>query len=131
MAAFTKKSNGTALTERETNDAGLIEEMEAPFPISEFNCRDLGPKQTTNSMTDGLAEHQNKLSRIISGLDENDAKVRYEVERADNRISLPNSAASSINTPEQKKVIHWEDGDKENPYNWSSVRSNYLLNTLG
>lgn len=113
MAPF-KKSNPPG--QREASDAGLIEEVARS--IRDFNCRDLG----SNPMTDEDAEHHNKLSRIISGLDQNDAKDRYEIEGEDNRISSPNSATSSV-APSEKKIIHWEDGDKDNPYNWSSVRT--------
>ncbi|KAG0648840.1 Polyamine transporter 3 [Hyphodiscus hymeniophilus] len=66
-------------------------------------------------------QHRNKLSRTISGLDEDDARNRYEVEAEDNKVSLLDSAASSI-TAGQKEVIHWEDGDPANPYNWSSKK---------
>jgi hypothetical protein len=44
MAPFPKKTNPPK--ERETSDAGLVEE--ALRPIREFNCRDLG----TNPMTE-------------------------------------------------------------------------------
>ena len=113
MAPFINKSN--LPREREASDAGLIEE--APRPIREFNCRDLG----INPVTEPEAEQQSKLSRIISGIDQKDTTDRYEVEAEDNKISIPNSAASSV-TPAEKKIIHWEDGDPDNPYNWSSVR---------
>jgi hypothetical protein len=72
-------------------------------------------------MTDDDTEHQSKLSRIISGIDQADAQDRYEIEAEDNNISCPDSAASSV-TPPEKKIIHWEAGDPANPYNWSSVR---------
>jgi hypothetical protein len=46
---------------------------------------------------------------------------RYDLEEADNKIqSLPNSSASSVEEL-HRKVISWEDGDPENPYNWSAV----------
>jgi hypothetical protein len=84
------------------------------------------PRSRYSPTTDENLEHQNKLSRIISGLDQDDAKERYEVEAEDNKISSsPNSAASSV-VPPEKKIIHWEDGDEANPYNWSSVRINLL-----
>ena len=114
MAPF---MNANPPGEGEASDTGLIDE--APRP--QVNCRDLG----TKPMTEGDKDRRNDgLSRIISGLDESDAKMRYTVEMEDNNISSPKSAASSVNPPE-KKIIHWEDGDPENPYNWSSVRLNY------
>lgn len=112
MAPSIKKTNPPR--KREASDAGLIQE--APRPIRKFNCRDLGTNPTTNDN----AEHQNKVSRIISGIDNADTKERYEVEVEDNKISSPNSAASSV-TPPEKKIIHWQNGDPANPYNWSSV----------
>lgn len=63
----------------------------------------------------------NILSRIVSGIDSQDATDRYNLEKADNKPqSFPNSSVSSVTG--QRKVISWEDGDPENPYNFSSVR---------
>lgn len=36
-------------------------------------------------------------------------------------MSLPHSSASSV-LGTRKNVIHWEEDDPDNPYNWSSVR---------
>ncbi|KAI9646637.1 hypothetical protein NHQ30_004633 [Ciborinia camelliae] len=68
-----------------------------------------------------IERHENRLSRIVSGIDHDDAKRRYDLETKANQISLPNSSASSVLAP-RKKVIHWEEDDPENPYNWSSAR---------
>jgi len=72
--------------------------------------------------------HLNNLSRMVSGIDEADAKERYQTDTQDNRISRPNSSAESVASPE-KKTIHWEDGDPENPYNWSSVHLSFQIST--
>ncbi|KAG4034582.1 hypothetical protein MFRU_003g05390 [Monilinia fructicola] len=72
------------------------------------------------------AQHENALSRIVSGIDQDDAKRRYDLEAKDNQISLPNSSASSV-SGSRKKVIHWEENDPENPYNWSPVWKGYIL----
>lgn len=61
------------------------------------------------------------MERIISGIDQEDAKARYQVEEGDNNTQSPNSSTASVDTP--RKVISWEDGDPECPYNWSTVRT--------
>lgn len=72
--------------------------------------------------------HESRLSQIISGIDQDDATEAYQVEGEDNKISSsPNSSTSSVNTP-PSKIISWEDGDPENPYNWSFVR--YISQSL-
>ncbi|RAL59811.1 hypothetical protein DID88_000440 [Monilinia fructigena] len=71
-------------------------------------------------------QHENSLSRIVSGIDQDDAQRRYDLETKDNQISLPNSSASSVSGSRQK-VIHWEENDPENPYNWSPVWKGYIL----
>jgi hypothetical protein len=64
---------------------------------------------------------QSRLSRIVSGINRQDAQERYDLEAKDNKASFPNSSASSVKAS-KKKVIHWEEEDPDNPYNWSSVR---------
>lgn len=59
------------------------------------------------------------LSRIISQLDEEDATKRYDVEGEDNKVTLPETDTSNNNPP--RKIISWEDGDPENPFNWPVV----------
>lgn len=77
--------------------------------------------QSSTYTNEAVAQHENALSRIVSGIDQDDAKRRYDLEAKDNQISLPNSSASSV-SGSRKKVIHWEENDPENPYNWSPVR---------
>lgn len=77
------------------------------------------PELQTQSNED-IERHTNRLSRIVSGIDYEDAKRRYEIEAQDNQISLPHSSASSV-LGSRKQVTHWEEDDPENPYNWSSV----------
>ena len=46
---------------------------------------------------------------------------RYNLEESDNKItSVLDSSSSSINA-QQRHVISWDVGDRENPYNFSSV----------
>ncbi|KAL2075918.1 hypothetical protein VTL71DRAFT_861 [Oculimacula yallundae] len=66
-------------------------------------------------------QSRNALSRVVSGIDEADAGRRYDLEEADNKFSQPDSYSSSI-APTDRKVISWDDGDPENPYNWSKGR---------
>jgi hypothetical protein len=64
----------------------------------------------------------NRLSRIVTGIDSKDATERYNLEEADNKLPcLPNLSVESATVT--RKVISWEDGDLENPYNFSSVSS--------
>ena len=122
MAPYDK--NITPPSDREASTAGLIEEERAS---RESECRDLGLNR--RSATDENTGQEHKLSRIVSGIDQEDATEAYRLDEEDNKApSLPNSSTSSVNTPPPKKIISWEDEDPENPYNWSSVRYNPLLN---
>jgi hypothetical protein len=68
-------------------------------------------------------EHGNKLTQIISRIDEEDAAGRYEVEIEDNKVPGPDrERAASVDSPPPRKIIAWDDRDPENPYNWSTVR---------
>lgn len=97
----------------DSSNAGLTD---LPHPtIHRSNCRNLGPRHSSEDVG-----HQSRLSRVILGIDEADAASRYEVEAEDNKIQSPNSSTSSVFSPE-RKVISWNDGDPESPYNWSSV----------
>lgn len=64
--------------------------------------------------------HENRISRIVSEVDHDDAKRQYDIEAKDNQNSLPTSSTVSI-FGSRKQVVQWEDNDPENPYNWSSV----------
>ncbi|KAH7342469.1 major facilitator superfamily domain-containing protein [Rhexocercosporidium sp. MPI-PUGE-AT-0058] len=86
---------------KEASDVGLIE-----TPHSRFS--------------------RNALSRVVSGIDQVDAGRRYDVEEADNRFPQPVSYSSSI-APTERKVISWNDGDPENPFNWSERRKVYIV----
>jgi hypothetical protein len=66
-------------------------------------------------------QHHSALSKIVTGIDEADARERCEVEERDNKQSSPSSCSSSV-TPSSRKVISWNHEDHENPYNWSTVR---------
>ncbi|PBP27481.1 major facilitator superfamily transporter [Diplocarpon rosae] len=92
----------------------------------------------------------NAISRVVSGIDEADARERYALEKADNGFSPPGSASSTIVVPgererydlkeednsffpppsasstivvsAERKIVSWKDGDAENPYNWSTSK---------
>lgn len=73
------------------------------------------------------AEEGNKLMQVVTRIDERDAAGRYEVEFEDNKVPRPNKGvARSVDSAAPKKIIAWEDGDPENPYNWSRVRMRYI-----
>jgi hypothetical protein len=112
--------NSAPPRDREARDAGLIE---SPQRTGECYYRDLG-----RASIDKTAEHQSRISRIISGIDQAHATVGYAVDSEDKGFRLPpNSSTSSVTSP-AKRIISWEDGDPQNPYNWSSVRfANPLL----
>ncbi|KAM3067349.1 hypothetical protein ACMFMF_009841 [Clarireedia jacksonii] len=76
--------------------------------------------------TQSIERLQSRLSRIVSGIDRQDAQERYDLEAKDNKAAFPDSSASSFKVS-QKKVIHWEEGDPDNPYNWSSAWKAYIV----
>ena len=87
----------------------------------------------SHSLLIGLVTFQggeSRLSRIVSGIDEEDATSRYREEEADNHIPEDShgSASSSI---DERTIVAWEPNDPENPYNWSSVRTSTLHRRLG
>lgn len=73
---------------------------------------------------------ESRLSRIVSGIDEEDATSRYREEEADNHIpgGSRGSASSSI---DERIIIAWAPNDPENPYNWSNVRQLYHTEIIG
>ncbi|KAM0149820.1 hypothetical protein ACHAQE_003896 [Botrytis cinerea] len=73
-----------------------------------------------------IERHQSRLSQKVSEIDHDDAKRRYDLEARDNHMSLPDSSASSV-LGTRKNVIHWEEDDPENPYNWSSEWKCYIV----
>ena len=52
--------------------------------------------------------------------DGEDATMIDQMEERENGLSVPDSRVSCDHTT-QKTIIHWDDGDLENPYNWSTV----------
>ena len=62
----------------------------------------------------------------MSRIDERDAEDRYRLEAEDNNEapSPTQSDPSSVEQP-KSKLVKWKDGDPENPYNWSSVRTKH------
>ncbi|KAH8667932.1 major facilitator superfamily domain-containing protein [Tricladium varicosporioides] len=71
---------------------------------------------------------RNGLTKIISGIDRADADVRCDIEVEDNKIpSIQGSSTSSIDDTSGRKVISWEDGDLQNPYNWSSAKKSWVV----
>ncbi|TVY56401.1 Citrinin biosynthesis cluster MFS transporter mrr1 [Lachnellula cervina] len=74
-----------------------------------------------------LAQPHNRLSRVVSGIDQSDAEDRYHLEAADNKItSLPTSDATSVAST-QRRIISWERNDSENPFNWSPGRKAWVV----
>jgi len=63
-------------------------------------------------------------TQIVSQTNEQDAVARYDVECEDNKI--PQSGTNRLESAEaslsSRKVVSWEDGDPENPYNWSRTK---------
>lgn len=68
---------------------------------------------------------ESRLRRVISQIDEEDARSRYREEGADNNVVEDSPATSS--QEEERKFVAWEANDPENPYNWSKVSTNYML----
>jgi hypothetical protein len=104
-------SSNSGYTPR-SSDVTLIDESQPP---RELHATSLYP---VVSLQD--SDHQSRLNRIISGIDESDADDRYNIKAGDNKItSLPDSSTTSMDST--RRIISWEKDDPENPYNWSSV----------
>ncbi|KAK4453026.1 polyamine transporter 3 [Podospora aff. communis PSN243] len=59
-------------------------------------------------------------------IDERDAASRYREEAADHQTSFKPSPYSSDDDDEDT-IVAWEEGDAENPYNWSTRKKNSVL----
>jgi hypothetical protein len=80
---------------------------------STFEPKELQPADEIYNTGSG-----NGLARI----NEIDVAERYKVECEDNTIPLPGTERTNrADSPPPRKIILWEDGDPENPYNWSLV----------
>jgi Na+/melibiose symporter-like transporter len=64
----------------------------------------------------------------LARIDEIEVAERYKMEGEDNTIPLPETESTiRVDSPSPRKFISWEDGDSENPYNWSTVRIKEVL----
>jgi hypothetical protein len=64
----------------------------------------------------------------LARIDEIDVAERYKMEGEGNTIPLPGTESTIlVDSPSPRKFISWEDGDSENPYNWSMVRIQEVL----
>jgi hypothetical protein len=119
MASSHNESSAPKVGKMESSDAELIE--------GQIHTREHLPKPKPKTaslyiLVEHPKHHESKLSQRVAGIDEADANSRYDVEAQDNKASTsPNSCSSSVNSVE-RKIIHWEDGDKDNPYNFSASR---------
>ena len=59
------------------------------------------------------------MSRIVSDDDYIDAVQRHQSTAEDNGAAIESSNQNLDQS--DRKVIHWEPNDPENPYNWSKV----------
>jgi hypothetical protein len=66
------------------------------------------------------------LSRLVVEIGEKDAVSRYREEAADHHISFKPSPYSSDDDGEDT-IVAWEEGDPENPHNWSKRKKNSVL----
>lgn len=65
-------------------------------------------------------EENTTVPQIVAKIDEQDTSSVYRIEDRDDELPVSDSSGSSDNSS-HKTVIHWDDGDPENPYNWSTV----------
>lgn len=87
-----------------------------------------GNFESISTPSSSVPMDRRSLTRHASNISRTEARSRYEVETADNRLPHhhSNSSSSSVNAS-GKQVISWEVDDPENPYNWPFVsRGCYL-----
>jgi hypothetical protein len=68
-------------------------------------------------------DHESRLQRSVSGINEADTESRYLKEAFGRRVESnygPGSSAFAV-PKDDRVIVAWEVGDNENPYNWSAV----------
>ncbi|KAK8039869.1 major facilitator superfamily transporter [Apiospora rasikravindrae] len=102
-----------------------------------------GPEQDSNlhrSPADSLSDasiheaHPGGLSHLadlVRSLSSRDAAARYREEAADDGIPDRNGRREGKEGSQfaDREIISWEEGDKENPHNWTHVKRNRVLLT--
>jgi hypothetical protein len=63
------------------------------------------------------------VAELIRSISNEDAATRYREEMADNGVQTNDPIDSSLSNNDEAEtiIISWDENDKENPYNWSSV----------
>jgi len=82
-----------------------------------------GVRQTLNCpdvVCSRAIEQNNTQPQAISKIDKRDVSSAYRIDKMDNGVPVPGSSDCSEDSS-HKTIIHWDDGDPENPYNWSTV----------
>lgn len=105
--------------------------LDLPFPLEECKCRNLQLVSSTfesnylqpaDDVYNTVSENSLARIRMI------DVAERFKMEGEDNTIPLPGKESTiCVASPSPRKFISWEDGDPENPYNWSPVRIREVL----
>ncbi|KAF9874510.1 hypothetical protein CkaCkLH20_08073 [Colletotrichum karsti] len=77
-----------------------------------------------------LHRHHSSLSGAVKNIDEDDARRRYdsrceEQGLGDEKATSPSPDLSS--DEDEKTIVSWEDGDPENPHNWSHTKKFLIL----
>ncbi|OLN86746.1 Polyamine transporter 3 [Colletotrichum chlorophyti] len=75
-----------------------------------------------------LQRNRPSLTETVRRIDEDDARIRYESRGEeqgveDEKHTSPNSSSDE----DGPTIISWEDGDPENPYNWSQTKKFLIL----
>jgi hypothetical protein len=62
-------------------------------------------------------------------IDERDAGSRYREEAGDSHVPFKQRPYGDFSSDEDEEdtIVAWEDGDPENPYNWSARKKNSVL----
>jgi hypothetical protein len=59
----------------------------------------------------------------VADIDDADARARYKEEAADQGLQekSPRGQSGTEEDEDDRTIVAWEEGDPENPYNWSNV----------
>ncbi|KAL1858146.1 hypothetical protein Daus18300_010027 [Diaporthe australafricana] len=84
-----------------------------------MSCND-SKEEAGNPGQPRLSRGESRLQRLISEIDDEDARSRYQEEEADNNIAQAGHGSISSGNYD-RTIVTFEPNDPENPYNWSTA----------
>ncbi|OBR06774.1 Major facilitator superfamily transporter [Colletotrichum higginsianum IMI 349063] len=89
------------------------------------------PRESVEDDRDGLPylqRNRSSLSETVRRIGENEARSRYEARAEEQGLDEKKTASpNSSSNEDERTIISWDDGDPENPYNWSNTRKFLIL----